>query len=728
MEIASIVTAESAPFSRNAGGPTAPPAGVCPWPASAEPAPKTLTAKNVAGSWYVLALAGGKPAYQGVLRVSVEGGKLAVSSDIYRTGGGTRAADYPRKSEMLKTASGWHPQPHRRDYAFHLRAMGGALSDTTLALKARAFSWKREADTRTSNRVGDFDGFSDAVITLSLSSSTHSIRRNGPARPVLSGSAKLAGRHLDIWAVKAADVTRGLRLVIHEMDGHPWPEDPKYNGDMLGAIYRDAGVELDIVRAGAKIPADDSLIRSELDAMLNEQVARYDAGPVWIQHVFLVSSLNWSGLDMAGQFGNIAGLMFDNVGRQRQGCAVFLEAKVSSSVEALNDRIDETIRDKPIGKTPEALLRTMAHEVGHGLGLRHTAKKRAADRGIMNQIQGLLRQVDPETGPLFPEIAKFTFDAFDTRNLTHRPDPEVCPGWGNWSVPPKGLELGLQPDPGCPHDFERDPVLDLHLSAKPANELAATAARPVIKRVFDLGEPVFLELTVRNITDEPITVPASVTLTDGMSEVAILDPGAERRRLIGAAQTLCEGTGTATLAPSEEHRHTLQLHSSGDEPIFTRDGAHRVEMAIWTEEHGWVEAPPVVVVIQPEMPSVRSAFRVTGRYPFCDAMALGYIQTYRGVSDTDRLLRHSAYPLGSRIAAGVLQVATFAEQPKSLDGSDRVSPMRVNPRRVDQAIAFLKETGVTKEVVVAVALAIDPLTARSSAVAEAIAAGWDKAV
>ena len=141
-----------------------------------------------------------------------------------------------------------------------------------------------------------------------------------------------------------------------------------------------------------------------------------------------------------------------------------------------------------------------------------------------------------------------------------------------------------------------------------------------------------------------------------------------------------------------------------------------------TRERGWIEGPSVTVTVRADPPLSRSTSRITARRPFCDAMALGYLASYRGIEDTDILLRQPAYPLGARLAAGLLQIATFAASPAT--GKTRMSPMQPNAKRVQSAITALKQTGVTREAVIAIADAINPLTDSRSAIAKAIVENW----
>lgn len=719
MNIVSIVGEDSKPFSGGAASGGGTPAGTCPWgdlTASGAPA---LSVDGLTGSWFLAVTTGDTVSHRGTLRVSAGAHGLAVSGDLYRCSAGSTGT--PVAHEVLGGKDGaWYPQPRHGDYTQHLRSMGGAVAADAMNAEIRAYAWTPSPASQASDRVGDFSAFADSLLALAPAGSA---RLNQMVSPVLAGTCVLDGEHADVWAIKTSDLNRGLRLVVHTMAGRAWPDDPAHDRSALEKIYADAGIDMTVIDDPTTVPADADLTRAELDAMLADAVGRYKAGSLWELHLFLVSKMNWSGLDRAGLAGNILGIMFDNLGRQRQGTAVFMDARVVSSISRFDDRIDPTSEGQKLGELPRELLRTTAHEIGHGLGLRHTAQDMQADRGIMNQVQALLRQVDPATGPLYPEIAVLAFDSDDQLKLRHRPDPEVCPGWGNWSVAPKGLALGLQDYPERAHSLDADRILDLRLSIKPANELARTTPLVSVQRTFDLGEPVFLELEIRNVSDKPITVPSAPSPAHSMCEIAILDPGAERRRLVGAAQTMCEGCTLETLAPGETRRHTLQVHTIGEAPLFEAAGDYQIELAIKTEERGWIEAPSVVASIRDPAPGMRQSLTVTGRRPFCDAVALGYINTRRGVYDTDRLLRSTAYPLGVRLTAGVLQVATFAEQ-RATDGRVRRTPIQPNALRVRQAINALVALGITSEVAVAIAEALDPLNVTNAAVLAALSDPW----
>lgn len=706
MEILSIVAPESPPFSGAPGttGPSTP--GAVDWPAASTAPPAPLTPAALEGSWYLIVADGRRPTHQGTMRITREDGKLAVSADLYAM---SRTTASPISDEIMIGANGaWYPQPALSDYRQHLRSMGGSAGPDNLTVNVRAFFWQPSDPTSDSKRVGDFSRFSDTTLTLRLEPGSYTVLDSAGPAPVLAGSMLLDSVPVDIRAAKTSPHARGLRVVVQEMEGCGWPPDPTYGPEALSAMFRNAGIDLNLVTHDTTIPHDRDLIRSELDAMLSDSVGHETVGSLWVQHLFLVSRLHWSGLDSSGLFGHIFGIMFDNTDRHRQGVAVFVDAVIDSSVSALDDRIDPAIFGKTLGSVPQVLLRTIAHEIGHGLGLKHSSADHVAGHGIMNQIQELLRQADPAAGILFPANAMMAFDAIDTRNLCHRPDPEVCPGWGNWSVPPKEVNLGLQAYPNRARSLQADRILDMRMVLKPANELAAPADRPALRRTFDLGEPVFVELTFSNATDAPVTVPTKITLVDGLSEVAIRDPGALRRRVIGTAQTVCEGTRQETLSPGETRRHILQLHSAGNSPVFSMTGDHVVELAIQTPEHGWIEAPSSIATVRPNMPQTRRAFGLTGRHPFCESIALGYLCSYRAISDTDRLIRSVEYPLGARLAAAVLQVATFADPGKKSTAA-RAAHIQPNAIRVDRALAHMRSSGITKAVALAIARAIDPL-------------------
>jgi hypothetical protein len=208
----------------------------------------------------------------------------------------------------------------------------------------------------------------------------------------------------------------------------------------------------------------------------------------WALHLLLLGKSNQRGL---------LGVMFDDTQvLPRQGAAVF-----AGAIRAI-EGIDHSRK----------LIQTSVHELGHALNLAHRFERvvgRADSSSFMNYDW---RYMGGEKAEEFWENFAYAFDADELSFLRHGPRPAVIPGgaafhssryWsegtGGYSpyvteAPLEGFALGLRPALGG--------------------------------GLFAFAQPIFLEVTLQNLTGEPIEVPPGLLdPKSGVLEILIRKTG-----------------------------------------------------------------------------------------------------------------------------------------------------------------------------------------------------------
>lgn len=236
---------------------------------------------------------------------------------------------------------------------------------------------------------------------------------------------------------------------------------PARNLSVAGA-YAEAGIELvatggsDIINIGAAGP-NAKWSNAELHASMQAHFTLWQDTPQWAV---------WQVVAQLHDLGpGLYGIMFDQQGKQRQGCAVFHQG--IGGTTAAKQRLQ---------------LYTYVHELGHSFNLLHSWQKSLATPPSPNRPLSLSWMNYPFNYPApggeatYWNNFAFQFDTEEIIHLRHAYLNNILIGANNFAV---GSALG--------QDVMSDPVRD---------ESGLTLTLSTHKRKFALGEPVVVELAL----------------------------------------------------------------------------------------------------------------------------------------------------------------------------------------------------------------------------------------
>jgi hypothetical protein len=266
-----------------------------------------------------------------------------------------------------------------------------------------------------------------------------------------------------------------------------------------GFAVHDAGQPTTIPRQAAGW--NGSVIFTVLNDLMAASSQADLTAPGWQLNLLMLSRTTRAGL---------LGIMFDSSDAlPRQGAAVF--------VDEIRERIPDDVEDRKI-------VQTTVHELGHALNLAHRFERgvgRADSTSFMNYDW---RYRGGQRAEEFWQRFAFTFDADELEFLNHAPHSVLVPG----GAPFHSVNYWADGTGGySPYVPE--------ISA-PGFEL--TLAPPAAGPVFAFGQPVFLEVTLRNLGDAPVQLPPEV-----------LDPKTGALELLIRRFTGASGGGLADATP-----------------------------------------------------------------------------------------------------------------------------------------------------------------------------------
>jgi hypothetical protein len=380
------------------------------------------------------------------------------------------------------------------------------------------------------------------------------------------------GRDIALTLGRVGDEVRELALEIETEEGVDPPESVEFGDRTLtfqdglraaGFTVRDAGqpTAIPLQPGGWDTSREFTVLH---DLMVAAGQARTDRA-AWELHLLLLDKAK----DDPGG-GVLLGIMYDDAGLlPRQGCAIFAGS----------------IRRTHPDNSARAVIKTTVHELGHALNLRHRFEReigRADSSSFMNydwRYRG--GQFEEEYWQAF----SYTFDSDELEFLRHAPRSQVMPGKSPflsaryWSHGTGGYS------PYLPEIPNRDFAIGLRTPASGA--------------LFLFGQPVFLEVVLKNRTTSPIQVPAELLDPKGFFlELRII------RRTVGPTSPTdgmtfqpmmrrCYDTTEAslvTIAPGETITNNINLTFGSSGFSFAEPGTYDIvpilSMPIESQELG----------------------------------------------------------------------------------------------------------------------------------------------
>jgi hypothetical protein len=363
------------------------------------------------------------------------------------------------------------------------------------------------------------------------------------------------------------------------------PEDLQEENLTLEKAYARAGIRITRSSSSNIINTAESGTNNrwnyqELHDSMSAHWSAFANRPQWKMWLFFAELADDDGL---------GGAMFDGDidepgGVDRQGTALFTKSPFFHSVEGAyikaNPPEDEAVKRE--------LFFNLMHEAGHAFNLAHSFQKGEGDRWnapswmpLSSNPRALswMNYPDRASSPAgglsakwFYDHFRFGFDAGENLFLRHAPARFVQ----------MGNEVWFQ-NHGRVSRSDLDRRLELVVRSR--------------KKILELGEPVFVELRLRNVSDQAVSIHRNFNPSDGFVELAITNPRGERRPVVPIVHTR-NAVQHHILEPKEAIYRPANLTVGLFGFPFKEPGAYRIE-ASYTNIDGSKAAAVLQLYVRP---------------------------------------------------------------------------------------------------------------------------------
>ena len=331
--------------------------------------------------------------------------------------------------------------------------------------------------------------------------------------------------------------------------------------EFFDTIFKKIGWQLSVVQDQLNIPVPPGVVATNCWSSANLHAlmttVRNPATNLdteWRVHLIVVPA----------KLGCARGVMYDQIGVPREGCASFSDDGYPAS-DSSNFGTAENMRQRDV---PRAFLRSATHELTHTFNQIHQEQETSADNSIMTTTPSVADVLGgPGTGEpgVFPDQIKLAINTTVRHHLNHMPDPVIRPGgWPFASWFPTGA-----PQAADRHDFAPSEL-----------QLTITA---VSGRVA-LGQPVDLTWTLTNTSGVPLRVPNDVSIEALFASITVTDAEG-RERPVRPFAIVCERAKLSELEPGKSVSASTKLFWSTAGFAFERPGRYHVDVAVsWSAQ------------------------------------------------------------------------------------------------------------------------------------------------
>jgi hypothetical protein len=352
---------------------------------------------------------------------------------------------------------------------------------------------------------------------------------------------------VDQGRVTLALVSKFFRRATLEIDTllgavYPAPVPDGSGGtEFFDTIFAKTGWNLKVVQDQSNIPVPSGVTPTncwsspDLHALMtNVRNPATNLDAEWHVHLIIVPA----------KLGCSRGVMYDQIGVPREGCASFSDDGYPVS-DSSNFGSAANVKQRDV---PRAFLRSATHEVTHTLNQIHQEQETSADNSIMTTTPSVADVLaGPATGEpgVFPDQIKLVHNSTVRNHLNHIPDPVIRPGaWPFASWFPTGA-----PQASDRYDFA-------------------------------LSE---LELTI-NASGVPLRVPNDVSIEALFATITVVD-GEGHERPFHPFAIVCEHSKLRTHEAGESVSASAKLFWSTEGFAFQHPGRYHVNVAVsWSAQ------------------------------------------------------------------------------------------------------------------------------------------------
>jgi len=373
---------------------------------------------------------------------------------------------------------------------------------------------------------------------------------------------------VDKGAVTLAWVSKFFRKATLEIDTlvgavRPVPVPDGAGGtDFFDKVFARTGWQLAVVQDQLNVPVPGGVVptncwsSADLHALMTtvrNPATNLDTD--WRVHMIVVPA----------KLGCGRGVMYDQIGVPREGCASFSDDGYPTS-DSSNFGLAANKKQRDV---PRAFLRSATHELTHTLNQIHQEQETSADNSIMTTTPSVADVLGgPATGEpgVFPDQIKLAHNATVRHHLNHMPDPVIRPGgWPFASWFPTGA-----PQAADRHDFAASEL-----------SLEVTAGEGRVA----LGQPLDLSWTMTNTSGVPLRVPNDISTEALFASVTVTD-GEGRERPVRPFAIVCEHAKIGELEPGKSVSASTKVFWSTAGFAFERPGRYRVDVAVMWSAQG----------------------------------------------------------------------------------------------------------------------------------------------